>query len=237
MPRKLEEDLRSVWEEWSTPHDYGLWHETKTPTVLSTAEEATGIAPPPPEPAVEPISTAPLEGGGARSEADLEEKVSAERAEARRKSVNGSSGYIARGRSLTRTPSKPSRAASFKETSAHIAEAVAAAAAVKAEAKAAKVAKAGGGSHSSSSSSSSSSRSTTAFHDEHLPIEIRLQRAQGAVQLLPQVIAMLSDEAERKGAQKVLKEAQQFLKEHAPSTETAPSGLGKKKRKKKESVK
>jgi len=45
MPRqkRLEDELRAVWTEWSAPPEYGLWHERKELTVLDTAEEAVGL--------------------------------------------------------------------------------------------------------------------------------------------------------------------------------------------------
>lgn len=61
MPRqkRLEDELRAVWTEWSAPPEYGLWHERKEPTVLDTAEEAVGLA----EhevPAPQPVVIAPI---------------------------------------------------------------------------------------------------------------------------------------------------------------------------------
>ena len=57
MPRKrLEDELREVWEEWSAPPDYGLWHEHKQPTPIEKAGEALGLKPQeetPPEPATD----------------------------------------------------------------------------------------------------------------------------------------------------------------------------------------
>ena len=37
--KKLKEDLRSVWNEWSTPHDWGLWQDNPKPTAV---EEVLG---------------------------------------------------------------------------------------------------------------------------------------------------------------------------------------------------
>ena len=51
--RKVEDHLRSVWDEWSIPHDYGLWHEHKEPDVIAKAGEAVGMTAPH-EPAPEP---------------------------------------------------------------------------------------------------------------------------------------------------------------------------------------
>ena len=55
MPRKrLEDELREVWEEWSAPPDYGLWHAHKQPTPIEKAGEAVGLKTQeetPPEPA------------------------------------------------------------------------------------------------------------------------------------------------------------------------------------------
>lgn len=66
--KRLEDDLRSVWEEWSTPHDYGLWHEHKEPTIVEKAAEAVGASQPEekaPEPPSEfaPASSEPPHGG------------------------------------------------------------------------------------------------------------------------------------------------------------------------------
>jgi hypothetical protein len=47
--KKLKEDLRSVWNEWSTPHDWGLWQDNPKPTAV---EEVLGGADAPPEPDV-----------------------------------------------------------------------------------------------------------------------------------------------------------------------------------------
>lgn len=47
--KKLKEDLRSVWNEWSTPHDWGLWQDNPKPTAV---EEVLGGADAPPEPEV-----------------------------------------------------------------------------------------------------------------------------------------------------------------------------------------
>ena len=54
--RKLPDYLRSVWTEWITPHDYGLWHDHSTPTLAGQVQEAAGLAAPheeAPEPAFE----------------------------------------------------------------------------------------------------------------------------------------------------------------------------------------
>ena len=34
--KKLKEDLRSIWIEWSTPHDWGLWQDNPKPTIVAT---------------------------------------------------------------------------------------------------------------------------------------------------------------------------------------------------------
>jgi hypothetical protein len=47
--KKLKEDLRSVWNEWSTPHDWGLWQDNPKPTAV---EEVLGGAAAPPKPDV-----------------------------------------------------------------------------------------------------------------------------------------------------------------------------------------
>ena len=47
--KKLKEDLRSVWNEWSTPHDWGLWQDNPKPTAV---EEVLGLADAQPEPEV-----------------------------------------------------------------------------------------------------------------------------------------------------------------------------------------
>ena len=47
--KKLKEDLRSVWNEWSTPHDWGLWQDNPKPTAV---EEVLGGAGAPPKPEV-----------------------------------------------------------------------------------------------------------------------------------------------------------------------------------------
>ena len=64
--KRLEDDLRSVWAEWSTPHDYGLWHEHKEPTPVEQVEQTLLLAPSQPPPAPEPINTSSsaAEGGG-----------------------------------------------------------------------------------------------------------------------------------------------------------------------------
>jgi hypothetical protein len=69
--KRLEDDLRSVWAEWSTPHDYGLWHEHKEPTTVEKVEETLLLAPPQPPPAPEPIDTtsSAAEGGAGSAEA------------------------------------------------------------------------------------------------------------------------------------------------------------------------
>lgn len=63
MPKKrLEDELRAVWEEWSAPPDYGLWHEHKEPTPIEKAEEALGFKATEeaaPEPATELVEKTP----------------------------------------------------------------------------------------------------------------------------------------------------------------------------------
>ena len=120
MPqRKLEDDLRAVWLEWSAPPDYGLWHEHKESTTVEKAEEAVGLkakeeaAPEPPD--LTPAhSSASVGGGGAaaassRAEEEDEwgDKPSGAVKAAREKSANGLGGYVRRGRTLERTPAKP----------------------------------------------------------------------------------------------------------------------------------
>ena len=65
MPRKrLEDELRDVWNEWSAPPDYGLWHEHKKPTTVEQLEEAVGLTEGQEE-APEPVAM--RAGGGAGS--------------------------------------------------------------------------------------------------------------------------------------------------------------------------
>lgn len=51
--KKLEDELRSVWEEWATPHEYGLYHDHKEETMGGSVLEAVG-AKAPHEPAPDP---------------------------------------------------------------------------------------------------------------------------------------------------------------------------------------
>ena len=51
--KKLEDELRSVWEEWATPHDYGLYHDHKEEIMGDNVLEAVG-AKAPHEPAPDP---------------------------------------------------------------------------------------------------------------------------------------------------------------------------------------
>lgn len=44
--RRVEDDLRSVWSEWSTPHDYGLWHNHVETTAGEQVLETVGITSP-----------------------------------------------------------------------------------------------------------------------------------------------------------------------------------------------
>ena len=126
MPqRKLEDDLRAVWLEWSAPPDYGLWHGHKESTTVEKAEEAVGLkveeeAAPEPADFVPAHSSATVGGGaGAASAAAKEEdedewgdKAKGEKKEAREKSANGDRGYVRTGRTLPRTPGKGQRARS-----------------------------------------------------------------------------------------------------------------------------
>ena len=67
--KRLEDELRSVWAEWSTPHDYGLWHDHTVPGPVEAVEEAAGLikgqedAPAPIE--VAPTSNSSAAKGGA----------------------------------------------------------------------------------------------------------------------------------------------------------------------------
>jgi len=73
LRKRLEDELRSVWAEWSTPHDYGLWHDHTVPGPVEAAEEAVGLikgqedAPAPIE--VAPTSSSSARGGAAESSA------------------------------------------------------------------------------------------------------------------------------------------------------------------------
>lgn len=128
MPQhKLEDELRAVWAEWSAPPDYGLWHEHKVPTAIEATEEAIGLKAkdePAPEPAdLTPAHSSASVGGGAAAAAKGEEeddwgdKPSDEVRRAREQSANGPGGYVRRGRTLERTPSKsrPQRSVSFSD--------------------------------------------------------------------------------------------------------------------------
>ena len=44
--KKMKEDLRSIWNEWSTPHDWGLWQDNPKPTA---AQEVLGGGSPKPD--------------------------------------------------------------------------------------------------------------------------------------------------------------------------------------------
>ena len=124
MPKKrLEDELRAVWEEWSAPPDYGLWHEHKEPTPIEKTEEALGFkakeeaAPDPPD------LTSHIGGGGASSASSAPKEEEDEwgdtptqaAQEARKRSHGGPGGFLKRGRELARTPSKPrqTRSVSF----------------------------------------------------------------------------------------------------------------------------
>lgn len=124
--KRLEDELREVWDEWSAPPDYGLWHEHKKPTVVEAVEENLGLLPKE-QPAPEPIDLAPNQGGGgppaaakAQEEDEWGDKPSKEVKQAREKSVNGLGGYVKRGRTLERTPAKSrsARSVSFSDKQA-----------------------------------------------------------------------------------------------------------------------
>ena len=125
--KRLEDELREVWDAWSAPPDYGLWHEHKKPTVVDTVEENLGLVKKE-LPAPEPIDLAPNHGGGgsaaaaakANEEDEWGDKPSKEVKQAREKSVNGPGGYVKRGRTLNRTPAKsrPTRSVSFSDKQA-----------------------------------------------------------------------------------------------------------------------
>jgi hypothetical protein len=123
--KRLEDELREVWAEWSAPPDYGLWHEHKETTTVEKAEEAIGLKAKV-EAAPEPIDVAPASVGGggasaaassrAAEEKEWGEKPTGPLKAAREKSANGLGGYVRRGRTLERTPAKPrqtSRSVSF----------------------------------------------------------------------------------------------------------------------------
>lgn len=40
--KKIRADLRSVWDEWSAPHDWGLWQDNPKPTVVQDLAAAAG---------------------------------------------------------------------------------------------------------------------------------------------------------------------------------------------------
>lgn len=42
--KKIKSDLRSVWDEWSKPHEWGLWQENPQPTLLEEAAAAAGVS-------------------------------------------------------------------------------------------------------------------------------------------------------------------------------------------------
>ena len=153
--KRLEDELRAVWLEWSSPPDYGLWREHKETTTVEKAEEAVGLKAKE-ESAPEPIDVAPAHssasvgGGGASaaasSRADEEDewgdKPSGPVKAAREKSANGLGGYVRRGRTLERTPAKPRQATRsvsftspehFKEISEMIKKATAETVAVRSE--------------------------------------------------------------------------------------------------------
>ena len=103
--KRLEDELREVWAEWSAPPDYGLWHEHKEPTLVEKAEENIGLKVKE-EAAPEPIDTAPTQTSTSRAEEEDEwgDKPAGPVKLAREKSVNGPGGYVRRGRTLQRTP-------------------------------------------------------------------------------------------------------------------------------------
>ena len=41
--KKIRSDLRSVWDEWSTPHEWGLWQENQQATLMEEAAAAAGL--------------------------------------------------------------------------------------------------------------------------------------------------------------------------------------------------
>lgn len=61
--RRVEDDLRSVWSEWSTPHDYGLWHNHVESTAGEQVLESVGV--------VKPQESAP----GTHTEVDLDNEI------------------------------------------------------------------------------------------------------------------------------------------------------------------